>query len=149
MRYLCAHGTAVALSGAAVPALGILSARFLVWLLLRPLEMPGEAASASFGTTALLFALSGALWALVGAAVSVMTRSHTMAYAASFIVFYLLLILQERYLATVSWIHPVSWLFPGPDFPGKIPGACALVAEQILIWWLLFINLGSERLRQL
>ncbi len=149
MRYLCAKGTATALSGAFVPAAGILLARLLLWLLLLPLEKAGAGNAQPFRETLGLFVLSGALWAVVGTVLSVLTRSRTMAYAAPFIGFYLLVILQERYLRDVLWIHPGFWLFPPPAFPGGTGGAYLLMAERLVIWWLLFLAAGRERLERL
>lgn len=149
MNYVCAKGAAVAFSGAAASFSALCLARVLVRLFLEPLEKSTASYMQSLWPVLGLFSLFGALWAILGAAVSILTRSRTMAYAAPFIGFYLLVILQERYVTGIAWIHPGSWLFPSPEFPWGQAGASALMAEQILIWWLIFVAAGRERLEQL
>lgn len=62
----------------------------------------------------LLF-LNGALWALCGMVLSALTESKHMAYASSFVVCFLLVILHERYFRNIFSIYPYEWLVPtGP-----------------------------------
>lgn len=56
----------------------------------------------------LLF-LSGAIWAMVSAALSTWSRSRYMAYGSSFVLFYLLVILQERYFPKLYCLNPEEW----------------------------------------
>lgn len=56
----------------------------------------------------LLF-LSGVLWALVSATLSAWTGSRYIAYGSSFVLYYLLVILHERYFPKLYCLNPEEW----------------------------------------
>lgn len=56
----------------------------------------------------LLF-LSGALWAILSATLSTWTKSRYIAYGSSFVIYYLLVILQQRYFPDSYMMSPVEW----------------------------------------
>ncbi len=55
---------------------------------------------------------AGALWSLIGMTAAAYTNSKPMAYAASFIFFYVLVILSQRYFQSLSLLNPKVWLDP-------------------------------------
>ncbi len=56
----------------------------------------------------LLF-LSGALWAILSATLSTWTKSRYIAYGSSFVIYYLLVILQQRYFPDSYMMNPMEW----------------------------------------
>lgn len=134
--YLFGRIFGCALSGALAPAVGALAA----WGTLALLFLPREEASAEALTSAaevlkqvLLCAASGALWALVGMAFANFTRSRWMAYAAPFVVCYVLMILAERYFGGIYVLYPREWLVPSAIWPLGEWGALLFVAELALL----------------
>lgn len=80
----------------------------------------------------LLFA-SGALWAIVASTLAALSNSRYVAYGGSFVVFYLLVILNERYfrglycLCPEEWIVPVHiWYFGGQGVLMLVIGMCVV-----------------------
>ncbi|HBU12961.1 MAG TPA: hypothetical protein DEB31_09650, partial [Clostridiales bacterium] len=94
------------------------------------------AAQLNFGelmTRSLVFFLSGSLWALVGGILCTVTMSKYMAYASPFILYYVLVILSERYFTSVYVINPQEWLSPTGDWVGGTWGVALLVLELVVI----------------
>ena len=128
--YVRAKALTPVLGGAASVGLGVLGSWLAVALLYGPFE---AAATPGVGyplgmllTRLLLSALGGGLWAAVGALVANVTRSKYTAYAAPFILYYVLVMLQERYLTAWVWLSPKAWMTPPgccPPFrpPGSVP----------------------------
>ena len=56
--------------------------------------------------------LSGALWSLCGLTLATMTCSKYMAYASPFIIYYVLIILYERYFDQFYVFYPKEWINP-------------------------------------
>lgn len=56
----------------------------------------------------LLF-MSGMLWALVAAVLCVCTRNRYVAYGGSFVIYYVLVILCERYIPELYSLDPIEW----------------------------------------
>lgn len=55
---------------------------------------------------------SGMLWAVLAAVLAAATSSRCIAFGGSFVIYYLLVILQERYLPNWYCLHPYEWLNP-------------------------------------
>lgn len=62
--------------------------------------------------------LNGALWALTGSAVSVLTRNHYLGYAVPFVLYYVLTVFQERYYERIYFLSPRQWAYPSYYSPG-------------------------------
>ena len=62
--------------------------------------------------------LNGALWALTGSAVSVLTRNHYLGYAGPFVLYYVLTVFQERYYERIYFLSPRQWAYPSYYSPG-------------------------------
>ena len=107
---------ATAISGGLPLFLGILTAYFIAWLAISPLElalqegMPKEAMLYPVVLKAALFMLCGGFWSMVGALSGTLTMNKYMAYASPFIFYYLLVILCERYIKKLYVLNPYEWL---------------------------------------
>ncbi len=144
-RYIRGKVAATAVSGALVMFIGVLISYILFALVFTPMELkPDEAMTDALQTMqphyfadilgrAFLFALCGALWSLVGAMLAAVTMSKYMAYASPFIIYYVLVILAERYIKNVYVLNPKQWLGPGETWPGGIWGIALLVAQLTAI----------------
>ena len=110
--YITSRALACAASGGLALSLGILAAYGLAALLLLPLEAMRDYLLEPPGyfrqllETLLMFFASGAFWALVGLTFATLTNSRYMAYASPFVLFYLLVILYERYFEAVCPLSP-------------------------------------------
>ncbi len=69
-----------------------------------------------------------------------------MAYASPFIVFYILIILNERYLPNVYVISPREWLFPGEGWMLGAYGTVLLMLEITAVCALLFYMIARRRI---
>lgn len=136
-RYITGKVAATAVSGALVMFIGIVMAYVLFALVFTPMELkPDEQMSrmmqphffADILGRAFVFALGGALWSLVGAMLAAVTMSKYMAYASPFIIYYVLVILSERYIKGIYVLNPKQWLSAGEVWPGGIWGIALLVA---------------------
>jgi len=88
--------------------------------------------------------LSGAFWSLVGMTAAALTNSKHMAYAAPFILFYVLVILSERYFKGIELLNPKVWMDPAMGIQGA-----ALLMILTGIVSLAFIRRAGWRLRSL
>lgn len=116
-QYVRSKIVSCALSGALTVFLGIWLAYLVSTIVFTPMEAAltqGQLAQqhvAQVLSKALLYACSGALWALIGCLLCVWTKSRYMAHAGPFLVYYVLVILYERYVA-LYLIYPKEWLHP-------------------------------------
>jgi hypothetical protein len=132
--------------------LGILIAYGFSILFFTPMEAAlgkGEIAQPYFAqlllkSTTLL--LSGAFWSLVGFAFAAGTQSRYMAYASPFILYYVLIILHERYFDSLYVLYPKEWLFPSDAWVMGGFGVILLLAELIVITGLVFSVIARRRL---
>lgn len=95
----------------------------------------------------LLF-LTGGFWSVVGMAMSTLIESKYIAYASSFVLYYLLVILYERYFTELYVVYPRSWIDP-TVWPYGCWGAAILLIEMTIIFSLLFAFRGMRRLKEL
>lgn len=56
--------------------------------------------------------LSGMLWAVISAALAAAANSVYVAYGGAFVLFYVLIILYERYFQALYCLYPVEWYAP-------------------------------------
>ncbi|MDR0948451.1 MAG: hypothetical protein LBM69_02895, partial [Lachnospiraceae bacterium] len=126
-----------ALAGALTLFLGILFAYAVSLLVFLPME-----ATTPMGEYAVLFtkileksvlyAFSGALWATVGMTLAAITNSKYMAYASPFLIFYLFIILYERYFDTIYVLYPKEWLNPSNFWVWGNTGVMLFITVLIL-----------------
>jgi len=115
-RYIAGKAAACFASGVLAPAAGIVGFGALVGIALAG-RLTWEAGvlrevAALLGQSVPV-CLSGGLWALVGLTASAWTDSKHMAYAAPFVLFYVLVILSERCWKKAVFLNPKGWMAPG------------------------------------
>lgn len=150
--YIRGKLAACALSGGLAMLLGILAAYGVSALVFTPMEAAlgkDELAQPYFAqlllkSATLLF--SGAFWSLVGFTFAAATQSRYMAYASPFILYYVLIILHERYFEGLYVLYPKEWLFPSGAWMLGGFGVIALLAELIAITGLVFGIIAKRRL---
>lgn len=142
--YIFGKLSACVLSGGVVLALGILAAYGISALLFTPMEaVPAEGAEApayfaELMGKVLLFFCSGAFWSLVGLLFATLTGSKYMAYASPFVIYYVLIILYERYFDTLYVLYPKEWLMPSNRWYFGNLSVAVWVGELIVIASLCF-----------
>lgn len=95
----------------------------------------------------LLFLNSG-LWAIMGMTMSTIMESKYIVYASPFIVYYLLVILYERYFPDAWLLSPKNWLNP-EIWPYGVGSAALFLLELTFLCGLVFYIRGKRRLEQL
>ena len=146
MRYLLGKILAYAISGALVMVIGILLAWGLAALLFLPLEsaptilvdaagklIEVEKAASPLPGTIFRICFSGSFWALVGMLLATLTGSKYMAYASPFVIYYVLIILYERYFDKLYIIYPKEWLNPSDKWMYGDGGVVILLFELTAI----------------
>ena len=131
--------------------IGILLAWGASALLFLPMEKVAEAsseASAILLKTCVLLFLNGGLWAVVGMTMSTIMESKYIAYASPFIVYYLLVILYERYFPNAWLLYPKNWIDP-EIWPYEAGSAAEFLLELTLLCGLVFYIRGKRRLEKL
>ena len=154
-RYIAGKAAACAVSGGLALVLGILAAYGFAALMFLPMETypkAGESVPNYFGSlveTVLMFFASGAFWSLTGMTFAALTNSKYMAYASPFVLFYLLIILYERYFDKLFVLYPREWLNPSPRWVfGKI-GVAVLLTEFSVLMALAFAFAAKRRLERI
>ncbi len=139
-RYIFGKELACAVSGFLTLTLGILAGHVVVSLIVLPAETFGEAAVQSqLGDLVgkiVLFGCAGALWAMLGMLLSTVTMNTYMAYAAPFILYYVLIILQERYARDFFMLNPqnyltLEWPWPFGGWSAGITMAALLIGAML------------------
>jgi hypothetical protein len=152
-KYIQGKLIACGLSGGLVLFLGIVAAYGLSALIFTPMELAlshGQIAQPYFAQVlmiAAMFFLSGAFWSLVGCTLAALTMSRYMAYASPFIMYYVLIILHERYFQELYVFYPKEWLYPSVSWILGSFGVILLLAELTAIICLAFIITAKRRLR--
>ena len=86
---------------------------------------------------------------LLGMTFAALTDSKYMAYASPFVLFYLLIILYERYFDKLFVLYPREWLNPSPRWVfGKI-GVAVLLTEFSVLMALAFAYAAKRRLERI
>ena len=153
--YILGKLTACAISGGLALALGILAAYGLSALLFTPMEAAlaegaeSPAYFAEFLGKVLLFFCSGAFWALIGLLFATLTGSRYMAYASPFVIYYVLIILYERYFDKIFVLYPREWLNPSPRWVFGRIGVAVLLIEFSLLMALAFAYAAKRRLERI
>lgn len=150
-RYILGKGISAAVSGGLALVLGILTALGLFMLVFSPIEVYGEYAVESripdIILRLFLFFLSGAMWASVGLLCSSLTQNVYLAYAAPFIFYYVLIILQERYFRSTFMLNPKNYLTMQGAWPLEGKSAALTLFMLVLILQLIFYMTVQTELR--
>lgn len=150
--YIRGKLTACALSGGLAVFAGAVLAYALAFLVFSPLEAAPAAGAAALPLfppflmkASLLFA-SGAFWSLAGFLVAALTMNKYMAYASPFILYYLLVILHERYFEELYVLYPREWLNPSALWVLGPWGVALLLLALSAAASLLFAAVAERRL---
>ena len=143
---------ACGLSGGLVLILGILLTYGLSALIYTPIELalgPEETVQPYFAQlltkTAMLF-FSGTFWSLAGFTFAALTMNKYMAYASPFILYYVLIIMNERYFPSIYVLYPKEWLFPSGTWVMGSFGVILLLTELTAIVCIGFSLVAQRRL---
>ena len=121
---------AAAISGGLTLVVSVCIVTILSALIYRPMEIASEEAVSPILNlilkTIVLF-LSGCLWSSVGMLLANVSLSKYMAYASPFVIYYVLVILAERYFRNVYIINPKEWLLQENFWPGGDWGVMVLL----------------------
>lgn len=120
-------------------------------LLFMPMEMAaekGDVSAASIWPVLVLLFLTGGLWSIVGMAMSTFMESKYIAYASPFVIYYMLVILCERYFPDAYLLYPPNWTNPDV-WPYGAWGAAIFLLELTLVFCILFIIRAGRRLREI
>ncbi len=150
--YLLSHALACFLSGAAVVTAGVLLAAAVGALCFLPMELAATGSSSTFPDllrACVPYAACGGMWALLGMTMSTLMESKYIAYASPFVIYYLLVILYERYFPNALLIYPRQWLVPSSLWPFGIWGPTVLMVELSAMLGILFCVRGKRRLMEL
>lgn len=96
----------------------------------------------------LLLFFNGGLWSLAGLTMSTFMESKYIAYASPFILYYLLVILCERYFPDLFLLYPVNWLEP-EIWPFGAGGAVLFLGELAVVLGIVFSFRTVRRLKTL
>ena len=150
-RYLVSIFLACYTLGGAVILIGTLSTYGITTLVFLPLERVVENSPDLGMQIVQQFSipfLNGGLWAVVGMTMSTIMESKYIAYAFPFIIYYLLIILYERYFPNAWVLYPKNWLNP-EIWPYGMGSATLFLLELTFLCGLVFYVRGKRRLEQL
>ncbi|MEG0630814.1 MAG: hypothetical protein RSC60_06670 [Christensenellaceae bacterium] len=148
--YVQSKVLATAISGGLVLFVGIIITYVVFALIFTPIEVvpqiPKEMVNmpqtldvssqitfTTFISKAFVFFLCGMLWSLVGAFFASFTLNKYMAYASPFIIYYVLIILCERYFTEIYMLNPKEWIVQANFWAGGVFGVMLFLAELIII----------------
>lgn len=150
-RYILGKGIGSAVPGGLALIFGIVTALGIFFLVFSPFEVYGEYAVKSLLPDIVLrlflFFFAGALWASVGLLASSLTQNVYLAYAAPFIFYYVLIILQERYFRTTFMLNPKNYLTMQGAWPLEGKSAALTLLMLVLILQLVFYMTAQTELR--
>lgn len=155
LNYLTSRCVACAVSGGLVLALGILVSYVISALVFLPMEAPlpkdvkAPSYFAELMENIMLFFCSGAFWSCVGLTFATLTSSKYMAYASPFVLYYVLIILYERYFDALYVLYPKEWTAPTKEWMWGSFGIVLLLLELTIIVCLAFGIAAQRRLSQI
>jgi len=125
------------LSGGLVLAAGVFIAYIVAALMFTPMEMVAPPLQEPLFPEILgrlgLFFCAGAFWALIGMLFAALTGSRYMAYASPFVVYYVLIILYERYFDQMYVLYPKEWIAPSAKWIYGNAGVVIFLVELIVL----------------
>lgn len=134
-------------------ALAVVCGAILAWgsaaLVLLPRTEAGEMERGILTETLWLYALSGGFWAVVGLSLSTLMESKYIAYASPFVLYYLLVILHERYTPALYVLDPAEWIAQQDRWPFGAIGPAAVVLELTAFFAVIFIIRAEGRMKAL
>lgn len=153
--YLTSKAITVACAGGTLLVLMVLMFGLLSFVLFRGVEAPMEDVSYvqemlhTFGVITIRYFLIGALWAEIGLVVSTWLNHRLMAYISPMLVYYLLVILCERYFTWCHIAYPSDWLNLEVSWPLKQWSLCLWLLFLIIVTVILFFRTGWQILTKM
>jgi hypothetical protein len=151
-NYLTGKIVACALSGGAVLAIGVAFAYAMSALTFTPMEatlksgeIPVNYLAEITGKVAICM-FSGAFWSVLGMTFAALTNSRYMAYASPFVVYYVLIILHERYFPNFFVLYPKEWLNSQSEWMFGNWGVVLLLTELTVLASFCFWAAAKKRL---
>ncbi len=86
----------------------------------------------------LLIFVSGMLWAVLAAVLAALSNSRYIAYGGAFVLYYVLVILHERYFQTLYCLYPYEWLAPEHTWIFGEWGVVFLITGLMLVLFCLY-----------
>lgn len=145
---------ACGISGGLTLFLGVLAAYPLAALVYMPMEAAatGKEVLPYLGEvmgSASMFFFAGMFWSLVGLCLAGATRSRYMAYAAPLVLYYMLIIVYERYFNQLYVLYPREWLNPSDLWQLGGLGVAFLLLEFSAAVAIAFAILAKKQLGKL
>lgn len=106
-----------------------------IWLV--SIIKPQEGITCQYG----LIFLSGMLWAVLAALLAAWSNNRYIAYGGSFVIYYLMVILHERYFKQLYCLYPYEWLNPQHTWVFGNQGVALLLSGLILILIFLYYEI--------
>lgn len=97
----------------------------------------GEEAAGNF----VLFFFSGMFWAVVSAALAAAANSTYVAYGGAFVLYYMLIILYERYFPSLYCLYPVEWYAPEHTWVFGDTGILLMIGGMTLLTGILYYEI--------
>ena len=116
---------------------------------LLPKDVKAPSYFAELMENVMLFFCSGAFWSCVGLTFATLTSSKYMAYASPFVLYYVLIILYERYFDALYVLYPKEWTAPTKEWMWGSFGIVLLLLELTIIVCLAFGIAAQRRLSQI
>lgn len=128
--YIMGKFLACGISGGALPAAAC--------LLCQPFGGGGEG---EFTVKCSLLFFSGMFWAVVSATLAAASGSRYVAYGGAFVLFYMLVILYERYFPSLYCLYPVEWFAPKHTWVFGDTGIYLMLGGLILVVCILYYHI--------
>jgi hypothetical protein len=151
-QYIKGKLIACGLSGGLVLLIGIILAYGISVLVFMPMELAlglEETATpylAQLLKKAAMLFFSGTFWSLTGFTFAALAMNKYIAYASPFILYYVLIILNERYFKDLYVLYPKEWLSPSEFWVMGSFGVILLLAAFSVIVCLGFTIVARRRL---
>jgi hypothetical protein len=168
-KYVNARVISTALSGGLVLVLGVILIALILGIVFLPSEVAEELPKMSghappiennisnsliaqknfmgLVVVAFTYFLNGVVWALVGSLLCVITKSKYVAYASPFVLYYVLVMLTERYFKKVYVLNPMEWVMPTGDWVLGRWGMSLFLLELVVILAFLYGSVMNQRLK--
>ncbi len=152
--YVSGKCISCATAGALIMPTGAILAHIMLTHIMLPLK-PNSAvpvATSMYGeffNALIMPSICGAFWSMVGLTFGTLTFSKYTAYASPFVLYYLLIILSERYFEEMYILYPPQWLNPTENWRlGKF-GAVLFVCGCIAVLSVLFMCAAKKRIKSI
>lgn len=93
-----------------------------------------------------LIFISGVLWAVLSATLSAWSGSRYIAYGGSFVIYYILVILRQRYFEDMYCLYPYEWINPEHKWVFDEQGIVILMVGIILALGFMYYGILRRRI---